>query len=403
MFVKKSSVIVPDLIQEVRVGACATGVFNAVGNKGGLMVRVRFVTGDSIAFVAAHLAAHEGEKHVAARDESAARILRGVWDSSVVRGLGALGVEDEGSTTCSRQDDKEKNSSKENKKDPKKKEKGSWEGVDGRDDKTQRKEKEKEKEKEKDDQPQFELLACTTHVFLFGDLNYRIDPGMVGVGATRGNKSRWGSRWKKSNDAPSGSIVAAIGGTSPNFPNPASLSCFISQLVTVVHTSRYKLLTLFWKNSKGLTASRAKKKNADEAFAAIERARNVPGGDEFRVTDSHELLVLDESAKESTRACEDITEVSSKDASKTPSRQTTSEDTKENPSKNQPKQQTCEDTDNADSARAATKRWVEGWHLVVDAIAARDWGSLIQGDQVNISQLPDSASLLGPITLTVYP
>ena len=218
MFVKKSSVIVPDLIQEVRVGACATGVFNAVGNKGGLMVRVRFVTGDSIAFVAAHLAAHEGEKHVAARDESAARILRGGWDSSVVRGLGALGVEDEGSTTCSRQDDKEKNSSKENKKDPKKKEKGSWEGVDGRDDKTQR--KEKEKEKEKDDQPQFELLACTTHVFLFGDLNYRIDPGMVGVGDTRGNKSRWGSRWKKSNDAPSGSIVAAIGGTSPNFPNP---------------------------------------------------------------------------------------------------------------------------------------------------------------------------------------
>jgi hypothetical protein len=173
--------------------------------------------------------------------------------------------------------------------------------------------------------------------------------------------------------------------------------------VTVVHTSRYTLLTLFWKNSKGLTASRAKKKNADEAFAAIERARNLPGGDELRVTDSHELLVLDESAKESTRACEDITEVSSKDASKTPSRQTTSEDTKENPSKNQPKQQTCEDTDNADNAKAATKRWVEGWHLVVDAIAARDWGSLIQGDQVSISQLPDSASLLGPITLTVYP
>ena len=59
-------------VREVRVGHQATGVFNAIGNKGGMMVRVRF--GDdpglgSIAFVAAHLAAHEGAKHVSARND----------------------------------------------------------------------------------------------------------------------------------------------------------------------------------------------------------------------------------------------------------------------------------------------------------------------------------------------
>ena len=37
-------------------------------------------------------------------------------------------------------------------------------------------------------------------------------------------------------------------GTFPHFPNPAD--CFISQLVTVVHTSRYTILTLFWQNCK---------------------------------------------------------------------------------------------------------------------------------------------------------
>ena len=53
--------------------------------------------------------------------------------------------------------------------------------------------------------PPLELLACTAHVFVFGDLNYRVDPGAVtGTG--------WGTAWKKSNDAPSGSIAAAVAG-----------------------------------------------------------------------------------------------------------------------------------------------------------------------------------------------
>ena len=50
-----------------------------------------------------------------------------------------------------------------------------------------------------------ELLACTGHVFVFGDLNYRIDPGAVVHG-------EWGAMWKRSNDAPSGSIAAAVAG-----------------------------------------------------------------------------------------------------------------------------------------------------------------------------------------------
>jgi hypothetical protein len=44
----------------------ATGILNAIGNKGGLMVRVVLEGGESIAFVAVHLAAHEGAKHVQA-------------------------------------------------------------------------------------------------------------------------------------------------------------------------------------------------------------------------------------------------------------------------------------------------------------------------------------------------
>ena len=83
---------VADLIREVRVGYQATGVFNAIGNKGGLMVRAEFRGGDAVAFVAAHLAAHEGAKHVAARNESLARILQGCWEGSMVREIGQGGA-----------------------------------------------------------------------------------------------------------------------------------------------------------------------------------------------------------------------------------------------------------------------------------------------------------------------
>ena len=87
---------VADLVREVRVGYQATGVFNAIGNKGGLMVRAEFQGGDAVAFVAAHLAAHEGAKHVAARNESLAKILQGCWEGSMVREIGRGGEKDDG-------------------------------------------------------------------------------------------------------------------------------------------------------------------------------------------------------------------------------------------------------------------------------------------------------------------
>ena len=52
------------------------------------MVRLALHGGESIAFVAAHLAAHEGAKHVLARNDSLARILSGCWLSSRPAKLG---------------------------------------------------------------------------------------------------------------------------------------------------------------------------------------------------------------------------------------------------------------------------------------------------------------------------
>ena len=76
---------IADLITEVRVGYQATGILGAIGNKGGLMVRIELCHGrESMAFIATHLAAHEGEKHVRARNESLARIFAGCWEGSLV-------------------------------------------------------------------------------------------------------------------------------------------------------------------------------------------------------------------------------------------------------------------------------------------------------------------------------
>ena len=49
------------------------------------MVRIELCHGrESMAFIATHLAAHEGEKHVRARNESLARIFAGCWEGSLV-------------------------------------------------------------------------------------------------------------------------------------------------------------------------------------------------------------------------------------------------------------------------------------------------------------------------------
>lgn len=195
VFAKRVTVMDKNLIQNTRVGYQATGLLNAVGNKGGLMVRLALADGGSVAFVACHLAAHEGEKHVAARDESVAAILRGCWESSVVRAVGETDV----GPTADADDTSKKPSRAEND--------------------ASNPSFSLQKTHASDSAPASsvgpEMLACTSHVFVFGDLNYRVDPGMVESSPESGLRTRkigWGGRWKKSNDAPSGSLVAAVAG-----------------------------------------------------------------------------------------------------------------------------------------------------------------------------------------------
>ena len=328
---------VVDLITETRVGYQATGILGTFGNKGGLMVRIELAGGrESMAFVATHLSAHEGEKHVRARNESLARILAGCWDGSLVRRLGegvvdtgagssgslrdgddaravtfggrgerGASVEDGGTREETRGADggedggtgdggtggvvtavkgadadaevggsipagaggrspttrsmtarsgervpstpnNSNNSSaglertaetpiriarqlsrkagdflqeagatvtaspavRRAREGIEKLQSASEKvlltrdakpGADGMEEKKRTSLFRSAKE------PARELLACTGHVFVFGDLNYRIDPGAV-------QRRGWGAMWKRSNDAPSGSIAAAVAG-----------------------------------------------------------------------------------------------------------------------------------------------------------------------------------------------
>ena len=214
VFARKKTVIEKRLIQSARVGYQATGLLGAVGNKGGLMVRLRLANGGAVAFVACHLAAHEGEKHVTARDESVAAILRGCWDGSVEKAVGETDVGSAGDagdafTNAGETSAGEKALTKKSPTSPrppraKKRPTADSASV----------------EETETPKPDRELLACTSHVFVFGDLNYRVDPGVVenessadpSSSAPRLKKLGWGARWKKTNDAPSGSLVAAVAG-----------------------------------------------------------------------------------------------------------------------------------------------------------------------------------------------
>jgi hypothetical protein len=210
VFAKKKTVMEKRLIRSTRVGYQATGLLGAVGNKGGLMVRLGFSHGGAVAFVACHLAAHEGEKHVTARDESVAAILRGCWDGSVEK---AVGETDVGSARELARDrdpndaDSGKTSTGEFS------QKSSGPSVQKRP--TDRSDAHGDVASNTTETR--ELLACTDHVFVFGDLNYRVDPGAVENDSSSSAEKRlkklgWGARWKKTNDAPSGSLVAAVAG-----------------------------------------------------------------------------------------------------------------------------------------------------------------------------------------------
>jgi hypothetical protein len=211
VFARKKTVMDTRLIRSTRVGYQATGLLGAVGNKGGLMVRLGFSHGGAVAFVACHLAAHEGEKHVTARDESVAAILRGCWDGSVEK---AVGETDVGSARELARD-----------RDPNDADSGetstgefSQISLPVRAYRSDRRtEATHTRTSHSNTTETRELLACTDHVFVFGDLNYRVDPGAVENDSSSSAEKRlkklgWGARWKKTNDAPSGSLVAAVAG-----------------------------------------------------------------------------------------------------------------------------------------------------------------------------------------------
>ena len=370
-------------VREVRVGHQATGVFNAIGNKGGMMVRVRF--GDdpgmgSIAFVAAHLAAHEGAKHVSARNDDLARILRGCWESSAVRDIGeppgdranavtvirresrregrresregdeegdeGRGLSEEGDERRGSEERDERRVFSEGD------ERGRGSGYTGSSNKpgpleaappllaslvtaasataaslsaaldeateraaeTVRGAKEKgfdQRKKGKTDAassslrnrrikrlgpppPPLELLACTSHVFVFGDLNYRVDPGAA---SGRG----WGSMWKRpGSDAPSGSIAAY---------------------------------------AAGLASKRAKKRREKKARAEfVAERRHREAAEEARETRDDEEEEEEEEDDDQNNARED-----------------------------RPKRA---DSTRAWKEKAAIARWVAGWHFVADAVDA---------------------------------
>jgi hypothetical protein len=209
VFARKKTVMDTRLIQSTRVGYQATGLLGAVGNKGGLMVRLGFAHGGAVAFVACHLAAHEGEKHVTARDESVAAILRGCWDGSVEK---AVGETDVGSARDLARD-RDRNDADSGKTSTGEfSQKSSGPSVQKRPTRSDAHENVSLNTTETR-----ELLACTDHVFVFGDLNYRVDPGAVENDSSSSAEKRlkklgWGARWKKTNDAPSGSLVAAVAG-----------------------------------------------------------------------------------------------------------------------------------------------------------------------------------------------
>ena len=363
-------------VREVRVGHQATGVFNAIGNKGGMMVRVRF--GDpglgSIAFVAAHLAAHEGAKHVSARNDDLARILRGCWESSAVRDIGEPPGDRANAVTVIRREGR-RESRREIREGDEKGDEGrglSEEGDERRvfseedrrgrgsgytgssntpgpleatappllaslvtaasataaslsaalDEATERAAETVRGAKEKSgfDQrkkgkttdaaassslrnrrkrlgpppPPLELLACTSHVFVFGDLNYRVDPGAA---SGRG----WGSMWKRpGSDAPSGSIAAY---------------------------------------AAGLASKRAKKRREKKARAEfVAERRHREAAEEAREKRDDEEEEEEEEEEDQNNARED-----------------------------RPKRA---DSTRARKEKAAIARWVAGWHFVADAVDA---------------------------------
>lgn len=166
-------------VRTVKVGSKATGIGNLVGNKGGLLVHIEFDNGETIAFVSCHLAAHEGPKFFQARNEMVPEILCRSWADSVTKTAGAPPLlSDVNSAFFDASNEiisKVKGTGK--------KATDAFQAATGQaitlggGFAAQK------------NQP-LDLLNSTTHTFFMGDLNYRLDPGMV-----LGNE--WNTHWDK--------------------------------------------------------------------------------------------------------------------------------------------------------------------------------------------------------------
>jgi hypothetical protein len=178
VFIKKD---LEKTIRSVKVGSKATGLGNLVGNKGGMLVHIEFENGETIAFVSCHLAAHEKPNFLQARNEMVPEILNGVWRDSSEKPVCALPVVtdvnstffDAGNEILNKIHLTGKSAINRTRKEVEKATKitlGS--GVAARKNQI------------------LDLLNSTTHVFFFGDLNYRLDPGMI-IG------NEWNTHWEK--------------------------------------------------------------------------------------------------------------------------------------------------------------------------------------------------------------
>lgn len=170
-------------------------------------------------------------------------------------------------------------------------------------------------------EPGTELLACTGHVFVFGDLNYRVDPGAVVAG-------KWGAMWKKTNGAASGSIAAAVA---------------------------------------GLAAKSAKKKAVADAF----QATSPSSGKGARPANAEDLG--------SNPAGSNVSSVSNTPvAPRSPRLSVASVGSRGAVSGAVTPGGGGSDADDAFNSQA----WVEGWRAVATLVENNDWVSLRRGDQL---------------------
>ena len=180
VFVKKE--LVPR-IRSVKVGRKATGLGNLVGNKGGLLVHIELENGETIAFLSCHLAAHEQPKYLEARNHMVHEILEGTWIDCVEKPKCALPVVTDVNSALFDAGSEMINKMKGTSRQVYERTSDAFQGATGA-----RLAIGSGMAPRKNQAP--ELLDVATHVFFFGDLNYRLDPGKV-VG------NEWDTHWDK--------------------------------------------------------------------------------------------------------------------------------------------------------------------------------------------------------------